>query len=131
MRRATQLPQQLYNRWLEFRGSQLDSKFDKNVYSNKEPDNCVTLNNGNIFVITKVQLTCNGQRVFKGTEFLTPRNYFERPIESSVLGIQEVQLNEVSRIEHQFTENEIKFKNVLFPTFEDDKAVVIPILHYL
>lgn len=130
LRRGTQMLQQIYNRWLEFRGEINDSKFDKTIYSSREPDNCVTLDSGKIVLILKRRF-CNGEFVYHGKEFMNLSNYFEEPIESSVLGIHEVKLDDLCDFEYQFKEGEIQFKNVLFPTFTENKAVVLPILHYL
>lgn len=130
MRRATQLPQQLYNRWLEFRGTNKESKYDKQKYTKKEPDNCVTLKNGKICLISKMRLSGNDY-VYFGAEFNSKSNYFERPVESRVVGIYKVHLNDLSTTTVEFTENDIQCKNVLFPTFIGDRAVVLPILHYL
>lgn len=130
MRKATKLPQQLYNRWLEFRGTSKETKFDRIIYSAKAPDNCVTLNNGKIYLISKKIVTIESVE-FVGRQILQKNTFFEKPIDSSVLGILEVDLNHISEAENRFMEEDINYKNMLLPTFADNKAVIMPILHYL
>lgn len=130
LRRGTQIPQQMFNRWLEFGGDRNETKFDKKYFSTKEPDNCVTLNNGKVVVISKKTVE-NDEIIFTGKHFLHFKNFFEKPLQSEVLGIHEIQLNDFSEGFTVFKEQDIKWKNMIFPTFEDETAVIIPILHYI
>lgn len=130
LRRGTKIPQQMYNRWLEFGGTNRGTKFDKVIYSKKEPDNCVTLRSEKVVIISKRKVE-NDEIVYCGRNFNHVRNFFEKPLNSDVLGIYEVTLNDLSETTIEFKEEDITWKNVMFPTFQNGSAVIIPILHYL
>lgn len=90
----------------------------------------MSLSNNRVVLIKKKRASDN-EYIYHGKQFNALENYFMMPVQSKVLGIYKVRLNDLSETEVEFKEDEIKHKNLLFPTFSDENAVVMPILHYL
>lgn len=90
----------------------------------KEPDNCCTLNNGDIILIKNIASN-NENTVIIGNKFKSKKDFYNEPCKSSDLGIYLVK--NVANNFQSWNINEISHKCIRL-NFEDN-FVIFPLLH--
>jgi len=105
------------------------SQWEKIVFCNftlkiKEPDNCCSLNNGDIVLIKNIA-TDNKNIIIIGNKYKSKTDFYNEPCKSSDLGIYLIE-NVVNDLQ-SWNINEISHKciKLLFK----DKCVIFPLLH--
>lgn len=121
---------QIYKRWLFTRGQVIKKcpnkgNFGSHILKPNKKDGCVLLQNGSVFVITEKKITVTGFQ-YKGLQFATLENYFERPVLSSSFNIYLA--SDLTQTPVLIDINLVYKKMVMIPV--DEKFVVIPIIHF-
>lgn len=93
----------------------------------KFPNNCVSLNDGNLVIIKNLVINSDNRPYILGKRYLNKYNFFTDPLESSRLGIYRVVANQLSDLEiwplHYIT------RKLIHIFSSDGDNVVFPLLH--